>query len=99
MRAMPIDERAFEELKDSIRLELTEAESAALHANLNDLLRSVEPLLHLDLSAVEPWQPLPGSAPARADEVALSLPAEVALALAPATRGGYFEVPRTVDDD
>ncbi len=99
MRAMPIDERAFEELKDSIRLELTEAESTALHIDLEGLLRSVEPLLQLDLSGVEPWQPLPGSTPARADEVAASLPVDVALALAPATQGGYFKVPRTVDDD
>ncbi len=99
MRNMPIDERAFEQLTDAVRLDLSEAESSTLHAHLNELLQSVESLLELDLSAVEPWQPLAGHGPGRADDVAASLPAEVALALAPVAQGSYFEVPRTVDDD
>lgn len=96
---MPIDQRAFAQLTDAVRLELTEAESSALHADLHHLLRTVEPLLELDLSDVEPWQPLAGTVPARADEVAASLAVEVVLALAPVAHGGYFQVPRTVDDD
>lgn len=99
MLIMPIDARTFEEIKDSVRLELTAPESNALFADLTELLESVETLAQIDLSDEEPWRPLPGNAPARLDEVAPSLSVEAALALAPAAQDGYFKVPRTVDDD
>lgn len=91
-----IDDETLSHLEELARLELHPAEREKVKADLAAVLGFVAELAELqegevatDLAAPErtrPDVPRPG------------LPREAALALAPAARDGYFEVPRTVEE-
>lgn len=91
-----IDDEALAHLEELARLELAPEERARVKADLQAVLGFVAELADLpegvadaDLAAPErtrPDVPRPG------------LAREAALALAPAARDGYFEVPRTVEE-
>lgn len=76
------------------RLELRDEELERLGAQLNDILAAVAKVSKLDLSDVPPTShPLDVVNVWGADEPHESLPADVALANAPAREGNAFRVP------
>jgi aspartyl-tRNA(Asn)/glutamyl-tRNA(Gln) amidotransferase subunit C len=80
------------------RLELPEAELAAMARQLSDILDSMRQLEQLDTSGVEPLaHPLPLQNVFRADEPAPSLTPDEALANAPRRIGDYYGVPAVFD--
>jgi aspartyl-tRNA(Asn)/glutamyl-tRNA(Gln) amidotransferase subunit C len=95
-RTPVIDDETLARLEELARLELAPDERERVKADLAAVLGFVAQLADLpegpgaeDLTAPErtrPDVPRPG------------LPRDAALALAPAARDGYFEVPRTVDE-
>lgn len=94
-----IDEEQLGELARAVRLDLSESERASLLEELSRMLAFAGRLGEVDTAGVQEWR---GEAPTgralRRDEPRPSLPQEAALSLAPATRDGYFEVPRTLDE-
>jgi aspartyl-tRNA(Asn)/glutamyl-tRNA(Gln) amidotransferase subunit C len=79
------------------RLALSPDEARELKGHFQKILQYVKALDALDVSGVDPSIfPLQTSNIFRPDEVAPSLPVEEALRNGPATRGGYFLVPRIV---
>lgn len=82
------------------RLELTPAEEQLFAGQLSAILDYVDQLKSLDVSGVEPMTHAlaAGEAPPlRTDEVRPGLPAERALAAAPARAGTCFQVPRIIE--
>jgi aspartyl-tRNA(Asn)/glutamyl-tRNA(Gln) amidotransferase subunit C len=85
------------------RLKLSPEEEARFAGQLSAILGYVEELKALDVSGVEPMthalaaQGSDTAAPLRADDLAPSLGAEVAVAGAPAREGTYFKVPRIIE--
>lgn len=76
------------------RLELGEAELAALTPQLSRILDYVQQLQGLDTEGVEPLaHALDVHNVFRADEPAASLPVDVALANAPQRKGDFYGVP------
>ena len=79
------------------RLGLTSAESQEVQGHFRKILEYVRVLDALDLKSVDPsFFPLSTHSVFREDEVRPSLPVEEALRNAPASRDGYFLVPRIV---
>lgn len=79
------------------RLALSDAELEALGADLGAFLDHVTALQEVDTTGIEPMtHAVPMALRLRADEVAASLPVELALADAPAARDGCFEVPAII---
>jgi len=76
------------------RLELSDEEVETMASELSNVLGHIEKIRELDLDGVEPTSHVVdvGSA-LRADEPRPSLPHDVALASAPATAAGGFQVP------
>jgi aspartyl-tRNA(Asn)/glutamyl-tRNA(Gln) amidotransferase subunit C len=80
------------------RLELSEAEVETFSRQLSAILGYVAQLEGLDTSAVEPtFHVVPMATPMRPDEPAASIPADEALANAPARTGSAFAVPKVID--
>jgi len=79
------------------RLDVTDAEAAALGAQFARILEQFRVLEKLDVSGVDPMvgASLAGDV-RRADEPVPSLPAEALLANAPRRIGDFYGVPRTV---
>jgi aspartyl-tRNA(Asn)/glutamyl-tRNA(Gln) amidotransferase subunit C len=80
------------------RLDLSEAEIEMFARQLSDILGYVSRLEEVDTSQVEPtFHVLPMTLPLRADEPALPIGVEEALANAPARVGTSFAVPKVID--
>lgn len=98
-RAPVIDDETLDHLQRLARLSLPEEERAAVKRDLGKVLAFVDQLREVDVSGVsELTRPVTPPRSVRQDTPAPSLPRERALALAPAEQGGFFEVPRTVDE-
>ncbi len=98
---MPIEitERLVEDIARLSRLSLTPDEKGELHGHFEKILRYVESLDTLDTSKVDPSIfPHETSNVMRPDEARESLPVDEALRNAPATRDGFFIVPRIIQD-
>jgi len=80
------------------RLEFGEEEKEKFTSQLNDILRYMDKLGEVDTAGVEPMTHAIAQKNAfRADVVGGSLPPEVSLANAPASRGGCFQVPKVIE--
>lgn len=80
------------------RLELTDAELAAMTDQLSAILDYVDQLKQVSTDNVEPLaHPLDLHNVFRPDEPVASLPVSEALANAPAQADGFFEVPAVLD--
>ncbi len=91
-----IDDEALRRLEALARLELGDAERERLEADLTAVLGFVATLRELpDEVGRAPFEVPQRTRP---DEPRPGLAREAALSVAPATRDGYFEVPRTVDE-
>jgi aspartyl-tRNA(Asn)/glutamyl-tRNA(Gln) amidotransferase subunit C len=80
------------------RLELTAEELATITPQLQAIVGYVDQLKQVHTEGVEPLaHPLPIQNVFRADEPALSLPVDAALANAPARQGDFYRVPAVLD--
>ena len=80
------------------RLELTDEEKAVFQPQLEDIVKYVEKISEVDVSDVEPMMHGRTLVNAfREDVVGASLPAETALANAPARTGDEFMLPKIVE--
>lgn len=87
-----------EEIALLARLALTAEETERLRGELGAILSYMEALQEVDVTGVEPMtHAVPMHLRVRADEVEPSLPAERAVAGAPARVDTYFEVPHIID--
>lgn len=98
---MTLDDATVAKVAQLARLRLSEAELAMVRGDLAQILTHVAALADIDTSGVAPlWQPhvdLPSEVAAlRADQPWPSLPQAEVLALAPASAGGHFVVPKVV---
>ncbi len=94
-----LDEAELDRLLALARLEVDDEQRRALAADFEELLGFVAALFEAPLDAlpgVEPTTVPP--AQGRADVVTPSLDRNAALSNAPKVRGGYFSVPRTIDE-
>jgi aspartyl-tRNA(Asn)/glutamyl-tRNA(Gln) amidotransferase subunit C len=81
------------------RLALTDDELARMREQLDAILAYIDKLRELDVEGVEPTaHAVPLVNVMRDDEVAPSLPQDVALANAPDRAGEFFRVPRIIED-
>ena len=82
------------------RLELSDAELAAMARQLSGILDYMRQLQQVNTDGVEPLaHPLPLVNVFRADEPAPSLPVDEALANAPARRGDFYGVPAVLSSE
>lgn len=96
---MAISDADLDHLATLARLQLPDAERAALRADLNAVLGYFELLSELPTEGVEPLvRPLAGDNVLREDAARPSLPPEVSAELLVARRDGFAQVPRTVDE-
>lgn len=80
------------------RLELDEAEVAAMQVDLTAILAHMDALAEVDTAGVEPMtHAVPMDLPLREDVIAPSLPIEVATAGAPEADDGAFLVPHVLE--
>jgi aspartyl-tRNA(Asn)/glutamyl-tRNA(Gln) amidotransferase subunit C len=80
------------------RLELSDAELAAMTRQLGAILDYVQQLQQVNTDGVEPLaHPLPVQNVFRADEPAASLPVDDALANAPNRSGNFYSVPAVLE--
>lgn len=94
-----ISKERVEALARQVRVDLAEGEAESLTAELEAMLRFAASLEGVEVGATPEWTPpAPEGRPLRADTPTASLPREAALALAPTQEGGYFKVPRTLDE-
>lgn len=93
-----LDESALDNLVKLSRIECTDEEKKALHAQLADVLRYIEQLNEVDTSGVEPcYRVLETlSNVLREDAIGETLPREEFLANAPAHVGGMIRVPPVI---
>lgn len=91
-----VDDRTLEHLERLARLEVPAEERDGIKADLSTVLTFVAQLADLAIGADAPKTDAPSAA--RPDVQRPSLGQAAALAVAPASRDGYFEVPRTVDE-
>ena len=97
--AEKIDEPQARKVAKLARLELTDAEVREFTGQLSAILEYVEKMNELDTNNVEPLAHcLPVSNVFREDCVKESLGTEKALANAPQRDGGFFKVPKILDD-
>lgn len=83
---------------DLARLDLSEEETTQLTEQLGRILGYIEKLNELDTTDVEPTSHvLPIRNVTRPDAMGEPLSREVALALAPESNDGYYEVPRVIE--
>jgi aspartyl-tRNA(Asn)/glutamyl-tRNA(Gln) amidotransferase subunit C len=82
------------------RLDLSDADLAAMRQQLSAILDYVAQLNEIDTTGVEELaHPLPIVNVFRADEPSPSLPVDAALQNAPNRKGDYFGVPAVFDSD
>lgn len=82
-----------------VRVDLTDDEVTALRAELSLMLQYAARLDDVDVADTPEWTPpAPDGRPLRADVPTASLPRDEALALAPTSADGFFQVPRTLDE-
>lgn len=80
------------------RLEFGEDEKGKFTSQLNDILRYMDKLGEVDTTGVEPMTHAIAQKNAfREDAIGASLPPELALANAPESRGGCFQVPKVIE--
>ncbi len=80
------------------RLALTPEEKEKYLAQLDDILKYMDMLAEVSTDDVEPMAgPVELYTPLREDEVKPSLPADEALANAPARSGSSFKVPKVIE--
>ncbi len=80
------------------RLSFAEEEVGRFTSQLNDILLYMEKLNEVDTTGVEPMTHAIAQKNAfRSDTVEASLPSEISLANAPASRGSCFEVPKVIE--
>lgn len=91
-----IDDETLSHLEELARLELAPEERERVKADLAAVLGFVDALA--DLPEGEDASDLTAPQRTRPDVPRPGLPRDAALALAPASRDGYFEVPRTVEE-
>ena len=93
-----INQQEVAEIALLARLALDDPELERLAGELSSILGYIDKLRALDTTGVEPMtHAVPMDCPLREDVAGPSLPAEDALADAPATDDGFFEVPRIID--
>ena len=98
---MTLDDATVAKVAQLARLRLSEAELAMVRGELAQILAHVAALADIDTSAAAPlWQPhvdlASEVAALRADQPSPSLLQAEVLALAPASAGGHFVVPKVV---
>jgi aspartyl-tRNA(Asn)/glutamyl-tRNA(Gln) amidotransferase subunit C len=95
---MSLDPAAIDHLARLARLSLAEADKARLGADLARTVAMMDALQKIDVDGVEPLaQPHPLPAGLRPDAVTEADASEALLALAGATHGGYYLVPRVIE--
>ena len=98
LQPMPV-EIDIERVAHLARIALTDEELDAYSAQLVHILEHAERVQALPTDGVEPTShPLPMVNAFRPDEVTPSLSRDDALAGAPDTEGGYFRVPKILDE-
>ena len=86
-----------EQIARLARLALTAEQTEQLQSELSAILSHMDALAEVDTTDVEPMtHAVPMDVPLRIDEVAQSLPPEVALAQAPDRDGDSFRVPHII---
>ena len=97
--AKKIDQAQVRKVARLSRLELTEAEVEEFTGQLSAILDYVEKMNELDTTSIEPLAHcLPISNVFRQDRVKESLGTEKTLSNAPQRDGGFFKVPKILDD-
>ena len=95
-----LDESTVRHVAGLARLRLTDDEATQLARELSDILAYVEKLNELDTSDVPPTaHPLDVSNVLREDEVRPSWTSDEATANAPVHQGGFFAVPKVLDQE
>jgi aspartyl-tRNA(Asn)/glutamyl-tRNA(Gln) amidotransferase subunit C len=92
-----IDRAEVRRIAALAHLALSEEEEARLAGELSQILSYVEKLKELDTEGVEPTSAVSARAVFREDVVQPSLPAERAVANAPASVGTAFSVPKILE--
>ena len=96
---MQISKEQVRHVAKLARLEITEAEQEAFSRQLGSILTHIEQLKSWDTTGIEPTSTvLDQTNVFREDQTKLSLPVEQALANAPDSEGGYFRVPRILEE-
>jgi len=96
---MQISKEQVRHVAKLARLEITEAEQEAFSRLLSSILTHIEQLKSWDTTGIEPTSTvLDQTNVFREDQTKLSLPVEQALANAPDSEGGYFRVPRILEE-
>jgi aspartyl-tRNA(Asn)/glutamyl-tRNA(Gln) amidotransferase subunit C len=96
---MKISKQDVEHVARLARLEITETEKEAFSQQLSNILTYVEKLNALKTEGVEPTATVLGQTNVfREDKPRPSLPVEKALANAPEQAGGFFVVPKIIEE-
>jgi aspartyl-tRNA(Asn)/glutamyl-tRNA(Gln) amidotransferase subunit C len=96
---MQISKEQVQHVAKLARLEITEAEQEAFSRQLSSILTHIEQLKSWDTTGIEPTSTvLDQTNVFREDQTRPSLPVEQALANAPDSEGGYFRVPRILEE-
>ena len=94
-----IEEQDVEHVARLARLALTQPEKARLRQQLSAILGYIDKLKQLDVEGVEPTtHVVPRVNVMRDDEVEPCFPREAMTANAPDPAGGFFRVPRIIED-
>jgi aspartyl-tRNA(Asn)/glutamyl-tRNA(Gln) amidotransferase subunit C len=96
---MQISKQEVERVAKLARLEITEGEKDSLSRQLSSILTYIEELKSWDTTGIEPTATvLEQTNVLREDLAKPSLPVERALMNAPGSDGGYFRVPRILEE-
>ena len=96
---MKITKQEVEHVAKLARLEITETEKEAFSQQLSAIMTYVEKLNQLKTEGVEPTATVLGQTNVfREDKARPSLPVEKALANAPEQAGGFFVVPKIIEE-
>jgi aspartyl-tRNA(Asn)/glutamyl-tRNA(Gln) amidotransferase subunit C len=96
---MQISKEEVEHVAKLARLEITEAEKEAFSRQLSGILTFIEQLKKLNTEGVEPTATVLEQVNVfREDKARPSLPVDRALANAPEQSGGFFVVPKIIED-
>jgi aspartyl-tRNA(Asn)/glutamyl-tRNA(Gln) amidotransferase subunit C len=96
---MQISKQEVEHVAKLARLEVTEGEKGAFSTQLSSILTYIEELKSWDTTGVEPTATvLAQTNVLREDRARPSLPVEQAVMNAPDSDGGYFRVPRILEE-
>ena len=96
---MQISKEQVQHVAKLARLEITETEQEAFSRQLSSILTHIEQLKSWDTTGIEPTSTvLDQTNVFREDQTRPSLSIEQALANAPDSEGGYFRVPRILEE-